>query len=227
MELQAQHRTVLGKKVSALRRQGLVPCNVYGKGKESLPLQVPAHDLQTLLHRAGHNDVVTLTVPAAEGYRRTTHETVMVRELETDPVSNQLLHAAFMRVGARDHIEVAVDLVLTGEAPGEKLKKGTVVPGQSSIHVTGTPASVPSVIEVDVSSLQETTDVIRVKDLQLPRGVEAVTDSEAVVATLIGRAPVVEAEEPAAPVEPEATPAGDEATEDDKGSGGVSGGQPS
>lgn len=91
IELEAQPRQVLGKGVKALRRQGIIPANLYGPGVESLPLQLDAHNLQRALGRIEGPTQVWLKIADQPPAR------VVIKEVQMDPRRGGLLHVDFFR----------------------------------------------------------------------------------------------------------------------------------
>ena len=104
-------RSVTGKKVGRLRRQGIVPVHIYGGEKGPVSLQADGHTLSRMLPDVGTNVPVGVKVPGEAG------ETIcFVREVQRHPVSEALLHVDFMRVDAEQRLRADVPLVLLGEA---------------------------------------------------------------------------------------------------------------
>ena len=177
--LQAEPRTVIGKQVRQLRRQGLVPANLYGNGLESRALQIAE---RTVTHRLLRASRSTLFQLALDGGRP---QTVLVKELQRDPVSGHVLHVDFYAVRESEKLRTAVPLHFVGEARAVRTYAGTLVTNMASVDVESLPADLPQVIEVDLSGLATLEDAVHVSDLQVPAGVEVLTPAEELVARVL------------------------------------------
>ena len=204
VELSVRPREVVGKKVSRLRREGVIPANVYGRALESVAIQVPREDLVQLLRTAGRNEIVYLQLDGEEP------RPAFVRQVQRNPVTDAILHVDFYQISLKDKVRMDVPVSLVGTAPAEQTHGGTLLHSLDSISVEGLPTDIPSVIEVDVSGLEEIDAAIHVRELNVPGEVEVLTDPEQVVAKIAP--PHVEKE----PVEEEAAEVveGEEAPEE-------------
>lgn len=189
IELRAEPRSVLGKQVRALRRQGIVPANVYGHAA-STAVQVPVKDLEQALSRAGQTHLISL---AMDGGAPTT---VLVRDYQRHPTRGSLLHVDFYRVAMTERLKVDVPLRLVGEAPGVKEHDGVLLQSLTAVSAESLPGDLVDEIEVDVSGLTELDSALYVRDLVAPAGVTILADPDDLVVRLLP--PTVEAEaEPA------------------------------
>lgn len=203
-----------------LRAAGRVPAVLYGHGLASIRLSL---DPSALEHVIKSSDAGLNTLIALEGDATVAGKTVLVKELQRDPVRGQMLHADLFEVDPRERITVSVPLQVVGTAPGVSLSGGLLDHSIREIELDCLPRAIPDTIEVDVSSL-ELGDSLHVRDLVLPEGVELKTDSDlsviSIVAPSVAEEAVAEAEEeelvegavPDAPQEKEgeAAPEGDE-----------------
>lgn len=193
LKVKATKRQVLGKQVKALRREGFTPANLYGRGQESVAIQIETPVLQKALARVGRTTLLDLQVD--QGHARV----VLVKEVQIHPVYQQLLHVEFYQVDMAQRMRVAVPLAFLGKAPALDLSGALFLPNLNSIEVECLPADLPSRVEVDISGLTEINASIYVRDLTLGTGVTAVADPDLVVAK-IGLAKIVEEEAPKAEV---------------------------
>ena len=166
-------RTVIGKNVKKLRRVGTIPANIYGRGLESMAVQLPFADARTLLNNHGRNVLINLQV-AGEGRPRP----FVVRDIEREPVSGALQHIDFFQVDLLRPIQGNVTVVFTGEAPAVAEHGGILVTDADSVAIEALPGDMPESIEVSVDGLTELEQAIRVADLVAPAGVTILTDPE-------------------------------------------------
>jgi large subunit ribosomal protein L25 len=200
VDLRVERRPGIGKGTARkLRRQGRIPAVFYGEG-EPTPVTVdPQSLLRVLGTAAGENVILNLIIVNGEERLRK----AMVKEVQVDPVSGAILHADLLAISMERPIEVGVPVELVGIARGVKEEGGVVEQILRELEVRCLPGAIPDRIALDISALK-IGDVIHVKDLPVPGGVELLTDTDQVVVTVA--APVVE-EVPAPVVEEAAVPA--------------------
>jgi large subunit ribosomal protein L25 len=178
IQLPVKPREVLGKKVAALRRQGVTPANVYGRNLESKALQVETAVLTQLLRSAGRNVIIDLRIED-----ETSPRPVMLRRVQRDPVTSKILHVDFYQVSLTEKMRSEVPLVLVGDAPAVAELGGVLLQSVDSIMVEALPGDVPVHVEVDVSSLARFDDAVHVRDLPIDLSkVHVITEAELVVA---------------------------------------------
>jgi large subunit ribosomal protein L25 len=189
IELKATKRHIAGKKVQALRRQGVTPAHLFGPGVESLAIQCDTSSLRNILVDAGHTQLVSLKLGHEHNPR-----TVMIREVQIDNFKGGVLHVDFYQVNLAEAIRVNVPLVLTGESAAAKMKGNSLVQELNDLTVQCLPANIPSKIEVDVTPLVTADQMIRVKDLQAIPDVTIINEPGVVVARIAVE--VIEVEQP-------------------------------
>ena len=160
LELEVAHRSVLGKKVRHLRHQDITPVHLFGHSVPSMALQCDTPMLQRILAQAGTTGLINLKLDKDK-----TPRNVLVREIQTDPRTGKLLHVDFYQVKMTEAIEVDVPIVLVGEAPALKDKENMLAQELNTLSIECLPANIPDSIEVDVSSLAEPDQAIRVRDI--------------------------------------------------------------
>lgn len=190
IELSAEPRSVVGKKVRFLRRQGLVPGNVYGHAA-STAVQIPEREAELTIKRAGRTHLVALKMDGSES------TTVQVKNWQRHPYRGTLLHVDFYRVSMTEKLRVDLPLRLTGEAPGIRATGGTLFQSASTVQIECLPADLPEAIEVDISGLVDLDSVIHVSDLAIPDSVTLLTDGAEIVARILPPAVEEEPEEAA------------------------------
>jgi large subunit ribosomal protein L25 len=195
LALTVQPRTVLGKKVAALRRQGLTPANVYGHNVASTAIQADAHDLNLLVRRAGRTALIQLNV---EGEREP--RAVLVRDLQRRATTGVLLHVDFLQVSMRERLTVTVPIQMTGTAPVLETTDAVVFQNLDTLQVECLPGDIPQHIDADVSGLTDASISLHVRDLVVPAKVTVLNDPDVVVVSVTLRTAQaeVEAEEAAA-----------------------------
>ncbi|WP_376790935.1 50S ribosomal protein L25 [Thermoflexus sp.] len=192
--LNAKVRTVVGKQVKALRRQGWIPAVLYGRHIQPFPLQVESKELQRVLAQArGGARLITLQVDG-ETYL------ALIREVQREPIQRQILHVDFQAVEMTEKIRVEVPVVFTGASPAVERGEGVLVHGLTHVEIECLPQDLIEAITVDLSALDRVDAAIYVRDLQVPPGVTVVSDPDELIALVT--APEVEmAEEAAMPAE--------------------------
>src|SRR5437868_4591686 len=108
LELSAEPRNVFGKHVKRLRRQGIIPANIYGHGA-SRAIQAPARALERLLALGGRTSVVAISFDGRS-------ETALLKTLQRDPRSGQMLHLDFQAVSMEEEVTSVVPVRFTGES---------------------------------------------------------------------------------------------------------------
>lgn len=187
-----------------LRRRGLVPAIIYGRGVDPLLVSVDSIDLKKALSQAGANVLLDMEI---KDNNFATQQTVIVKELQRHSIQKDLiLHADFLRISMEDKLEVNVPLHFTGEARGVK-GGGVLQVLLREVAVRCLPADIPEYINVEVDDL-DVGDALTVADLKVPPGVELLEDPGEVVVSVLAPAieeEAVEEEEvaEAAPVEEE------------------------
>ncbi len=197
VELKARVRPHTGKKgVKECRVKGLVPGILYGSGDVSASIVVEPKELDRALHtRSGSNVIIKLAVDEQGGEP----VTVVVKELQVDPIKGTMRHVDFCRISLDKKIRASVPFKTIGEPPGVK-KGGVLEHALWELDIESLPLNIPDYIEVDVSNLN-IGDSLLVSSLTIPEGVKALNDPDVAVVSII--APRIEAavEAPAAPVE--------------------------
>ena len=211
LELTLDAREAQGKANKRLRRAGIVPGVVYGRGEDSTNVQVEAKVFETLYRAAGRTSVVKLHLPGAKG---TTSG--FIKSVQRHPLSGHAIHVDYLLVNLNVEMEVDVPLVFTGEAPAVEETGGTLLHNLSSVRVKALPNDIPHEITVDVSGLDTLDAAIHVSDLDVDtEKVQILTDAETLVSAVVP--PRVEIEEE--PVVAEGEEGAEEGAEGEAGEG--------
>ena len=193
--LSTEERKVFGRKVKTLRDAGLLPANVYGKKIKSQALQVDGKEFLKVFKKVGATGLVELVFKKGSGAAKST---VLIHNVQTNPVTDEPIHADFFQVDLKEKVTTDVPVELFGESPAEKAGKGTVVQQLDEIEVTALPTDLPDKFSVDISGLSEVDDAILVSDLKVDK--EKVKIEENLEQIIVKVEPVKEeAEEVVAP----------------------------
>jgi large subunit ribosomal protein L25 len=177
MELKATKRDILGGKTRNLRKQGLVPAELYGREAENLHLSVSEKDFRRVFAEAGESTIIDLEVDG-EIYP------VLVNDFQKDPISRNFISVDFYRVRMDEKISAPVDIEIVGEAPAVKEKGGMLVRAMEEAEVEALPANLPHKLIVDVSGLTEIGQSVFVKDIQTKGNFRILVSPETVIATV-------------------------------------------
>lgn len=178
LKLKASKRTVIGKQVQALRREGLLPGVMYGAGTESIPIEMDLHEASQLLAGTSQSTLIELAVDKEP-------HTVLVREVQRDVLRGDYLHVDFLKVAMDVRIRASVPIELVGEAPAAQEAGGVLVTGVSTIEVEALPADLTDRITIDLESLVNIDDTITVGDLGFGADITVLTDLDELVARVI------------------------------------------
>lgn len=168
ISLALDERTVQGKKVKALRQDGIVPAVVYGAGVEPINVQVEYNVMAKVYQQAGTHAPVSLTIGSKK-------KIAMIKDVDFGPVSGRMRHVSFHAVKASDPVVAEVPVRLLGEGESEAEKNGLIVlQTLEKIEVKALPMDLPEAVEVDIRGMKEPGDKVVLGDAKLPTGVEFV-----------------------------------------------------
>ena len=175
--IHAQPRTTIGRKVSRLRNEGMIPAVVYGKGKENVAIAVERNAFHRVFRQTGENTLIALTVEGETKPRNVLAYTVAIH-----PVTDETQHIDFYEVDMHQKVTTEVPLIFIGEAPAVTLLGGTLATNKAEVEIQALPADLPHEINVDISTLATFDDVIHARNIVLPKDVELMTDPEETIA---------------------------------------------
>jgi large subunit ribosomal protein L25 len=159
------------------RREGRIPGALYGHGVAEA-IAVDAKTLNDLLTSGGQSHIVDATIGGKK-------ESVLLREVQRDPITHRPIAADFQRVSSTEAINASVQIVTVGVAPGVKEGGGVMDTVTHSIEIKGPAGKLPEYFEIDVSSLN-VNDHITAGDVKLPAGFTLITPPETVVVAVEG-----------------------------------------
>ena len=188
--VQAEKRTVVGKQVKALRREGKLPAVIYGYGIDPISIVLDARSASRALAKASSSTLVTIELAG-------TQYPTLVREKQLDFIRNSLIHVDFMAVSMTEKLTASVGVHIVGEAPAVKEFGAILVTGLTELEVECLANDLPERFTVDVSSLVEIGDGVYVRDVPAPANVEILSEPEEmiVIATAMAAEEVEEEEE--------------------------------
>ncbi|MDQ3829901.1 MAG: 50S ribosomal protein L25 [Candidatus Tectomicrobia bacterium] len=188
--LRAWRRNRSGKGVARkIRAQGMIPAVLYGGG-ENIPLSLPPQELLKILS-SGENTIFRLEIDG----ERAGDRQVIVRDLQRDPLKDSLLHADLYRISMDVEITVSVPIVLQGMSREVSDVGGVINQLLHEVEIQCLPGLIPHELTVDVAHLG-IGEVLHVRDLPVPQGIQVLVDADEVVASVSVRGEEVAAGAP-------------------------------
>ena len=175
--LKAESRELMGRATNDLRAENIVPAVLYGAGEEAQNLKVSRSEFDRVYRQAGESTVVQLEINGVQ-------VPVLIHDVQFDPKIDFTAHVDFLRIDMNKPVEAAIELVFIGESHAVHGLGGTLVTSVEEIEVRALPASLVRQIEVDITKLATFDDAIHVSDLNIPEGIEVLTESDVVLATV-------------------------------------------
>jgi large subunit ribosomal protein L25 len=188
IKLEAQERETVGTTAAAkLRRDGLIPGVIYGRGKKSHAIAIPERELRAVLTGPhGRHAILDVTLAG----QKTSHASIL-KDFQVDPIRGKITHFDLHEVRLDQPITAQVAIELTGESPGAKAG-GVLSALLREVSVEALPLEMPDRLVLDIGDT-EIGSTLRVADLSAPEGAKILDDPDTVVVTVA--APRVEVEE--------------------------------
>ncbi len=196
LKLEAKKRDVVGKQVKQLREEGVIPAVVYGHGVEAKNITVDFRAFEKALRQAGESSLVDLVINGDEAVK------VLIQDVQYDPLKSRAIHADFRQVNMKEKLEADVILKLVGEAPAVKALGAILVRNLNAVTVRCLPQYLVHEIEVDLGTLKNFDDSIKVGDITPPEGMEFMNGPEELI--VLAQQPISEDELAALEAKPEA-----------------------
>jgi len=189
VKIKGEKRELFGKNASRrLRREGKVPAILYGPETENVSLSLEKKDIfQILRSESGENTIFKVSFDSQV-------QDVMIKDLQKDPTSDELLHVDLILIAMDKEIRVEVPVVLVGEAVGVKSEGGFVDFVLRELEIECLPKDIPEHIDVDLSGLH-LHQSIKVDELTPPEGVTFISEPDSVIAMIQAQAKEEEAVE--------------------------------
>lgn len=175
--LTAEPRTILGSKVKVLRKQKLIPANIFGNKIKSTAITIKNDEFLKVFREAGETAIIDVALGSET-------RPVLVKNAQVHPVTGKLLHVDLYQVDMKQKVTANVPLQVEGSAPAVDNKLGVLLELMSEVEVEALPMDLPEHINVDVKGLDEVGKTITVADLKAPTGVEILTEKEKEVAKI-------------------------------------------
>ena len=179
IKLKASLREGTGKeKAKKMRESGQIPAVVYHRGESPVPVIIDDKEMRRILHASeGENVLISLTI---EKDKKKGARTVIIKEIQNDPVKRDILHVDFNEISMTEKITVDVELVAVGEAVGVKQEGGMLDHPLREVKIQCLPGDIPKHIDVDVSGLK-LNDSLHVKDIKVSDKIKILNDPELLI----------------------------------------------
>lgn len=201
--LQVTPRTVIGKKVKQLRKQGVIPGHIFGYNTDPINVGVDAELLKTTYENSGDTGLVDLQLDGKL-------YPVLIKNIQIHVVTDEFLNVDFHKVNLKEKVTVAIPVVAEGEPQAVADSIGILEQPLSEVEIEALPTDLIDEIAYDVATLAQIDDAVLVKDLKVPATVTILNDPEEMVFKI---GPLMTAEMLAAEAEAEAATAEAQATE--------------
>ena len=198
-KLEAKVRDLLGRKTKSLRKQGILPANIYGNKVKSTAIQLDLQEFQKVFSESGETTLIDLVVGSKTN-------PVLISNVQLDPITSKPIHADFRQVDLTQKVTTNVPLVIIGESPAVKDLGGVLETPLSEVELEALPTDLPEKIEIDISSLGTIGDTLSVKNIKVSSKLTIKSDPNT---------PVVVISEPKKEEEPEVEPETPEEGEDE------------
>ena len=180
LNLSVNKREVTGKKVSALRSNGLTPIHMYGPEIESSPLQCDSKILDRVITNAGTNIPVTVNVDGGEQ-----DNLCFIREVQYHPVTNKVLHVDFMKVQVGKPVRAQVPISVIGTSPAVRTMGGTLLQPLLTLTVEALPLEIPEAIILQAELLVDFETNFYVSDIEVDEEVNVINEASEMVASVV------------------------------------------
>lgn len=173
--LHATTRTITGKQVGVMRRQGQLPAVIYGHNVDPTPITLNLREATRALSGLTPTTLVFIDLEGKE-------HASLVREKQRNFIRNTYIHVDFQAVSLKEKIRAGIVIELSGISPAVKEFNAVVVTGATSVNVEGLPQDLPEQLVVDLSILKNIGELVRIKDLPIPDSITLLSDPEEMVA---------------------------------------------
>src|SRR5581483_2956965 len=174
--LKASPRQLTGRKVKYLRKEGIIPANIFGKDVKSVSIQVDKKEFKEVFKKVGETGIIELHL--GDDLRPS-----LVSDIAIHPATSDILHIDFKQVNLKERVTASIPVEIVGESPAEKGGIGTVVLLLQELEVEALPTDLPEKFEIDALKLTDVDQVVKISDLKYDKSkVEIKADPELIVA---------------------------------------------
>jgi len=174
VSLKVESRTVFGKKLNKVRKQGLAPANIYGPDFKSKAISVVYKDLIKTYRVVGKTGVVYLSLDKE-------NIPALITSVQKHPLTRSFIHVDFRKIDLSKKIEASVPVIAVGVSEAVSQKGGVLLIQSDTLLIEALPESIPHEIEVDISVIKEIGQEIKVSDLKKSDKYEIKTPAEKVI----------------------------------------------
>lgn len=178
LTLKVEKRELLGKKVKKLRREGILPANIYGTDFKSTSITANLKEFSHIYKTARETGVVHLELDKKE-------VPVLIKFVQRHPVTDLILHVDFRKIDLTQKIQTEVPVAAIGASEAVTVKGGVLLIQSNTLTVEALPSDIPQKIEVDISTISEIGGEIKVADLKKSDKYEFKTPAEKVVVSVV------------------------------------------
>ncbi|MBA2283956.1 MAG: 50S ribosomal protein L25 [Ktedonobacteraceae bacterium] len=205
VELEVARREVLGKKTKRLRKEGIIPANIFGHKETPEAIQIDAAAFDRFRRANRLTSLLSLRIPGS-----TAAQTVLVRHIQHHPCTDRILHIDFFRVSMDESVHVKTTLHFVGESPAVKNENGVLLHLMDALEVECRASDILEYLDIDISSLAEIDATLHASDVVLPANVTLITNPDEAIAKVVASRAEKDVEEATAEAAPaEAAPAAD------------------
>jgi large subunit ribosomal protein L25 len=179
IKLVAQKRDEKSGTPKKIRQSGFIPAIIYGPSTENRKLKVKKADFEKIHEQVGESNLFNLEIVGEKTVK------AVIKDVQTDVVKDKIIHIDFYEVDMQKKIEVEVPLNFIGEVKAVKELGGILSKNMEEIEIKCLPEDLPDHIDVDLSTLNTFDDVIKISDLNIPKGVEVLNGADEVVASVL------------------------------------------
>ena len=176
--LTAEERSITGRKVSTLRKEGIIPAVAYGHNKKTQNISISAKEFGKIYKEAGQSSLVNLTIGSDKPVK------VLIQEVQIDAVKSMYLSADFYIVNLKEKLKANVPLKFVGVSEAVDVLGGNFIASKDEVEIECLPDKLMSEIIVDISPLKTFDDSLYVKDLIVNEGIEILDEPDEVIAAI-------------------------------------------
>ncbi len=187
------------EKIKLPKKENILAGVLYGPEIKNITVILDLKEFKKIYSQAGESSLLSLEEKSSEDTKKTSKFSVLVHDIQFDPISGEPKHVDFYQPVLTKEVEVSVPIVFEGESSAVKDLAGTLVKEIQELRVKALPKDLPHEIRVNINSLKNFYDKILIKDLSLPDTVKIQKKLDEILATVVPPAKVEE--ELAKPIE--------------------------